>query len=266
MQSPRVLRCPQCGAPLDAPPQALSTRCAYCGHSVKLEEASPRHPMAPPPRGSPRRALVLLVAGAAAVGLGALAAFLAARPAPESTTPPAPTTAEPAASPPAPSRPVSEKTAPVRYPLRSLSGVDTSVDIDGSRAHLLGLFPGIDSKRHGDELRHVVPLEHPWFSAVELGWKNEPAGKLTSVAFKPPAGLDKFENQKEIGDCLAKGLGKPEIRVTDHLAGEQSYFWGRHFPKAWANLYSGYLWLTFQSPRGIAPVTFPDVVRTLDGC
>lgn len=174
-------------------------------------------------------------------------------------------TVEPAAPPPA-LAPAKEKSATLRYPLRSLLGVNTAVDIDGSRDHILGLFPAIESRRHGDELRYVVPLEHRWFREAELGWKNESAGKLTSVALNPPEGDDKFKNQKEIGDCLAKGLGKPEVRETDHLAGEQSYFWGKSFPKAWANLYSSYLWLTFQNPKGIAPVTFENVVRTLDGC
>jgi hypothetical protein len=265
---PRVLRCPQCGAPLDAPPDALSTRCAYCGHSVKLAE--PRAPAAPvsPPSRSPYRALVLIVAGVVVVlGLAGLASYLVVRGAPASTA--EASVVAPAEAAPRPSAaPASapEKTLSARYAMRSLLGVDTAVDIDRSGAHVLGLFPGIESRRHGDELRYVVPLEHRWFSAAELGWKNERAGKLTSVAFQPPAGDDKFRNQQEIGDCLARRLGKPEVRVTDHLAGEQSYFWGRHFPKAWANLYSSYLWLTFQDPRGIAPVTFADVVRALDGC
>jgi hypothetical protein len=271
--APRILRCPQCGAPLEAPPFALTTRCGYCGHSVKLAEPSAPQPTQPAPAtGLSRRALVLiLVALAAALGLAvALVASIGKRPTPESPAQPtsqaAVPTTEPAAPSPTRSLPAPEKTDDVRYPMRSLLGVRTAVDIDGSSAHMLELFPTISSKRRADELQYSVPLSHPWFSRAELGWKNERAGKLTSVSFKPPAGDDKFKNQKEIGDCLAKGLGKPEVREIDHLAGEQSYFWGKHFPKAWANLYSGYLWLTFQSPEGIAPVTLTTVVRTLDGC
>ena len=277
--APRILRCPQCGAPLEAPPFALTTRCGYCGHSVKLAEPSAPEPSAPQPSapmapgtGRSRGSLILiLVALVAALSLAAaLVAAIGTRPTPESAAKPKPEAAVPTGEPAAPTRaaskPAPEKTTEVGYPMRSLLGVGTAVDIDGSNAHMLGLFPTITSKRRADELNYTVPLSHPWFSAAELGWKNERAGKLTSVSFKPPAGDDKFKNQKEIGDCLAKGLGKPEVRVIDHVAGEQSYFWGRHFPKAWANLYSGYLWLTFKSPEGIAPVTLATVVRTLDGC
>lgn len=210
----------------------------------------------------------ILVTAAGVLSLvGALGAYLGLRGAREPVV--APTTKatlEPAAPKALPEPPAPEAAAAARYPLRSLLGVSTAVDIDGSKSHMLGLFPSIASKRHGDELRYVVPLDHPWFSEAELGWKNERAGKLTSVSFRPPDGVDKFENQPEIGDCLAKGLGKGEVRETDHLAGEKSYFWGRHFPKAWANLYSSYLWLTFQNPQGIAPITLGEVVRTLDGC
>jgi hypothetical protein len=165
-----------------------------------------------------------------------------------------------------PGAPAAENPVLVRYVMGSLLGIRTTVDIDESRAHLLGLFPTIRSSRISDELRYVVPLSHRWFDAAELGWKNERAGKLASVAFRPPVGELKLKNQKEIADCLAKGLGKPEVREIDHLAGDLTYFWGKHFPKAYASLYSGYLWLSFEDPKGVAPVTFEQVVRTLDAC
>lgn len=265
--APRVLRCPQCGAPLDVPPHALTTRCTYCGHNVKLADPSPALPLPQPRKGSLRSVVVLIAVGTVAVFGAALVAHLSARSTPDSVaTPAARATVEPVVRSSAPAPPAPEKAAAVRYPMRALLGVSTDVDIDGSRTHMLGLFPSIESERRADELRYVVPVHHRWFSSVELGWKNERAGKLTSVSFRPPEGDDKFENQDEIADCLAKGLGKPEVRETDHLAGEKSHFWGRHFPKAWANLYSGYLWLTFRNPEGIAPVTLPVIVRTLDGC
>jgi hypothetical protein len=229
-------------------------------------------PLPAPASSGPSRGVLLLLAGVGVTALGVVALLVAllgtratTKPA---ATPPSGATLEAATPPVAPSAalPAPEKTAAVRYPLRSLLGVSTAVDIDGSRAHMLGLFPSIDSNRHGNELRYVVPLEHRWFSEAELGWKNERAGNLTSVTLRPPEGDERFKNQQQIGDCLAKGLGKPEVRETDHLAGERSYFWGKNFPRAWADLYTSYFWLTFQNPRGIAPVTLENVVRTLDGC
>jgi hypothetical protein len=261
---PRVPRCPNCGAPLDARPDARTTLCGYCGQSIELAEPSsprPTHPhaKAPPASVPARRApiLIQLFFAAASACVAAYFAFANAHPSQEPVA--AVSSVEPGA--PAAGNPVL-----VRYLMGSLLGITPTVDIDESRAHLLGLFPTIHSSRISDELRYVVPLSHRWFSAAELGWKNERAGKLASVAFRPPVGELKLKNQKEIADCLSKSLGKPEVREIDHLAGDLSYFWGRNFPKAWASLYSGYLWLSFEDPKGVAPVTFQQVVRALDGC
>lgn len=274
---PRILRCPHCGAPLDAPAFALMTHCRYCGHNVKLADPSsppagyPSPATAAPARSS-RAPLVLLALGAVLVlaTAGAFVAYLglsapAARPAaPIAQAAAAPV--KPATPSRAPAPQAAAKAVEARYPLRSLLVIDTKVDVDGSSAHLRGHFPDVASTRIAGELRFSVPLDHPWFGSAQLSWKNEKRGKLTTVGFKPPLGDEKLKNQKEIADCLSKGLGKPEVREIDHLAGELSYFWGKHFPKAWANLYSGYLWLSFEDPRGVAPITLPQVVRALDGC
>ena len=278
---PRILRCPHCGAPLEAQPQALFARCAYCGHNVQLGAPSVPQP-APatvPATGSLPRGAILLVA-AAVVVLGAVAAFALlgagssspaatpalATPQVQAALPVRETAAQPRATTAERSPPASKSPGETRFPLRSLLGIDVTIDIDRSRDHLLGLFPSAGSERVADQLRFEVPLDSPWFDHTVLSWKNEKAGKLTTVSFNPPHGDSKFKNQQEIADCLTKGLGKPEVREIDHLAGELSYFWGKGFPKAWANLYSGYLWLSFENPKGIAPVTLPQVVRTLDGC
>jgi hypothetical protein len=94
-----------------------------------------------------------------------------------------------------------------------------------------GLFPSVEPDARADGLRYVVPVRHPWFGEVELRWKNEKAGKLNVIGFHPPQS-GRIKNQKEIADCLTKGLGKPEVREVDHLAGDVSYFWGKGFPTA----------------------------------
>jgi hypothetical protein len=272
---PRILRCPHCGAPLDSQPFAVMARCAYCGHNVKLAE--PSLPRPPDPTALPVRrksnlgpALSMAFATVGLVAIAAVFVFIGARSSTAPTvaprSPAAGATLEARARPPVPAASVSAKAPEVRYPLSSLLGISSAIDIDGSKAHLQGLFPTVGSNRVADQLRYAIPLSHPWFGVAELSWKNERAGKLATVAFRPPRGDQKLKNPKEIADCLSKGLGKPEVREIDHLAGDVSYFWGRHFPKAWANVYSGYLWLSFLEPKGIPPVTFTQVVRTLDGC
>jgi hypothetical protein len=223
----------------------------------------------PPVPKASRRAPVFVFAAVATV-VASLTAYLStqlaqspAAVAPLAAASPAP---NPALTPEPKPQATPNKPVAVSYSLASLAGINAAVDIDASRAHLTGLFPTITSEQRSDELSYRLPLKHPWFSAVELNWQNAKDGKLVSVAFRPPAGDDKFKNQKEISDCLSKGLGKPEVRELDHLAGELSYFWGQHFPKAWADLYSSYLWLAFDDSKGIAPVTFTNVVRTLEAC
>src|SRR6188768_3039126 len=278
---PSILRCPHCGAPLDAAPFALMTRCGYCGHSIKLAEPSPPRPVytqqyapAPtPPRPSRGPLLIVVIVVTfflSAAGIAFFAWIGAPEPAATANAPAAAAAAAPRAATPSPAAtpapPAAAKPTPAGYPLRSLLGVNVAVDIDGSSQHMKSLFPDVESNRVADQLRFAVPVKHPWFGHVELSWKNERAGKLVTVGFKPPLASDKLANPKQIADCLSTGLGKPQVREVDHLSGEMSYFFGKGFPKAWANVYSGYVWLAFEDPRGVPPVTFAQVVRTLDGC
>jgi len=256
------------------------TRCVYCGHSIKLGEPSaprPPYPQAPSPSKAARAPVLILVVlvvifglAAAIVGFVVMSGSLETAVAPTARAAPAvpvPQGAAPSpAAAPTPAPPAAPKPVAVGYPLRSLLGINVTVDIDGSTAHMRALFPDVESSRVADQLRFAVPLKHPWFGLCELSWKNERAGKLATVGFKPPLGSDKLSNAKQIADCLSKGLGKPEAREVDHLSGEMSYFFGKSFPRAWANVYSGYVWLAFEDPRGVAPVTFGQVVRTLDSC
>jgi hypothetical protein len=165
----------------------------------------------------------------------------------------------------APAPPASAETAKVRYPLRALLAVNTMVDVDASSAHMLGLFPTVSGSRSG-ELLFVVPVSHPWFREVELAWQNKRDGKLTSAIFRRPAQDEHFKNQKEIADCLAKRLGNPEVLETDHLAGEVTYRWAKQPRKALVVLDNNYLSLELGVPQGDPPITFTELVRTLDGC
>jgi DNA-directed RNA polymerase subunit RPC12/RpoP len=266
------MRCPNCGAPVDLPHFAATTQCRYCHHSILLAQPPPpvqfAHAPPPPVRGASRRTPLFIFAAVATV-VASVTAYLSMQLAqsPAAVAPPA--AAGPAVVPapgPKPQAPKPVVPVAVSYPLASLLGINAAVDIDASRAHLTALFPTITSEQRAGELSYRLPLKHPWFSALELNWENEKNGRLASVAFRPPAGDDKFKNQKEISDCLTKGLGKPEVRELDHLAGELSYFWGKHFPNAWADVYSSYLWLAFEDSKGAPPVTFANVVRTLAAC
>jgi hypothetical protein len=223
--------------------------------------------------------VVVVVAGGVAVGvvgvsvsLLVLARFGEAPKAESTVTPVAPPKSpappDPPAAPPSAAAASEQPRAPteVRYPLGALLEIGDKVGTDVSGGVMQALFPSVESRKLAGDLRYEVPLSNQWFGSAELRWKNERDGKLTSVALRPPEGHGKFKNPKEIADCAAKTLGKPLEREVDHLAGDVSYFWGRSFPKAWANLYSSYFWMTFHDPKGVPPLSFVQVLRTLDGC
>ncbi|HVJ18490.1 MAG TPA: hypothetical protein VM686_23885 [Polyangiaceae bacterium] len=214
---------------------------------------------------------LIMIAGAAVVAL--LVVRSRQTPAPPVAVSPVPTPKPVAAPAPAPkaaalARPKPEATSDrvTRYPLRALLGIDAKATIDPARERMRELFPTVTPFLLALELRYEVPLAHAWFGTAELKWKNERAASLSAVGFKPPEGQNKLANQKEIVECLTKGLGKPEVREVDHLAGEFSYFWGKRFPKAYANLHPVNLWLDLSEPGGAAPITLEHVVRTLDAC
>lgn len=259
---PRIVRCPHCGAPLDAESDQRSARCRYCGHIVKLRETVPRAaPAAPPPRlGSlalpPPLLTALVAAGILVVVGGALIAW-------------ASSTAGPLAPPPTP---VAQET---RYPLRALLGVNVDLDVDASKPQMQRLFPSVEPKL-GIGLEYRVPLEHPWFGHAAFTWKNASAGKLLSFQLDHLQADELFKNQRAIADCLTKGLGKPEAVESNHLAGEWSYYWRDPSRGTNVSLSVRDIWMDFEglvvlrdrladSPAPPA-VSVKQVLATLDSC
>ena len=277
---PRILRCPNCGATIDAPPFAPSARCGYCQQVVVLAEPGAQRampaplPPAPmpyspapyppsPAAGGGKRARVLLIVAVAA--FAALAASFIAYS--SHYVPDAPAT-QPAQAEPVAATQTSAQVQPasVKYELASLLRINaTTVDVDGAQAHMLALFPTVAAERSSVGLAFKVPLNDPWFKEAELSWSNEKSGMLKSMALRP-AGEGWFRNQKEIADCLAKSLGKPKEQEIDHLSHETSYIFLAHWPKAYVDVYASYLWLSFEYSTGIGTATFANVVKTLDGC
>jgi hypothetical protein len=198
-RDPRVLRCPHCGAPLELQPYAPLTQCRYCGHTVKLAEPAPPvfppAPRVPPPPkpASSNRALVPLLAGSVmVVALVAVGAFVAAQSSASAPAPPPPRV-PPRSAPTAVPTPRAVPTSPAEelvklYPLESLLGVKSGVDIDGSHALMHDLFPTVSAGTHGVDLSYEVPLSHPWFGQAQFIWKNEKAGQLMNVGPGRPRG------------------------------------------------------------------------------
>jgi len=152
------------------------------------------------------------------------------------------------------------------YPIQTLASIDPRVDVDGSRAHMLKLFPGASWSARATELTFTVPLTHPWFDEAQVAWTNAKRGRLSSASLDPPSRQNTFSNQIEIRDCLAKRLGRPEDRETDHLAGEHSYFWGKHWPRACVHVHKTSVWLRLRDSSGVGSTSVAGVMGALAAC
>jgi hypothetical protein len=152
------------------------------------------------------------------------------------------------------------------YPLRDLAKVDPAVDVDQSESHLKGLFPGVGRRVDAAGLHYVLPLDNPWFGEAGLLWKNEKGSRLVDVRLDPPPFVQRFTNQTEIRDCLARRFGPAKDAEIDHLANVHSYQWQKYWPHA--SVYAGatYLWLELEDARRVFPVNLKAVILALADC
>jgi hypothetical protein len=112
------------------------------------------------------------------------------------------------------------------YPLGDLAKLNVDADIDGSDAAIKKVFPGGVRSLFID-LDYKVPIEHPWYGDMEIGWKNKKGAKLADVSIRPPVGSNgKWPNQKAIDGCVEAAFGKPSrVSEGDHLGGSRDTTW-----------------------------------------
>jgi hypothetical protein len=152
------------------------------------------------------------------------------------------------------------------YPLRALTQVDPAVDVDQSESHIKALFPGVARRADASGLHYVVPLDNPWFREAGLIWKNEKGGTMVNARLDPPPFVERFANQLEIRDCLARRFGPAKDAEISHLANDHSYQWQKYWPRASVYAGSTYLWLEIENARRPLPVNLKAVVEALADC
>lgn len=152
------------------------------------------------------------------------------------------------------------------YPLRSLSQVNQAIDVDQSESHVKALFPGVARHADASGLHYVVPLDNPWFREAGLIWKNEKGGTMVNARLDPPPFVERFTNQLEIRDCLARRFGAAKDAEINHLANDHSYQWQKYWPHASVYAGSTYLWLEIEDARRALPVNLKAVVEALADC
>jgi len=89
---------------------------------------------------------------------------------------------------------------------------------------------------------------------------------MVSARLDPPPFQQRFPNQLEIRDCLARRFGPARDAEINHLANDHSYQWQKYWPHAAAYVGSTYLWMEFEDPRSVYPVSFKSIVEALADC
>ncbi len=112
------------------------------------------------------------------------------------------------------------------YPLGDLAKLDVDADIDKADAAIKKVFPG-GVRNLFIDLDYKVSLEHPWYSDMEIAWKNKKGARVAEVSFRPPVGTNnKWPNMGSLESCVQGVLGKPErVNEGDHLAGNRDVTW-----------------------------------------
>lgn len=152
----------------------------------------------------------------------------------------------------------------VGYRLSEIAKIDPATPVDRAEAHVNEMVPGSAATQVSD-LTLFTLADHPWFGSVSLNWENKPNGRLTTFHLWHPTGKSDLSNPEAIATCLEPVLGKPEVRVTDHLKNERIYQWTKQYYEQGANITQNNVWLRVPtSERGTAH--FRQVLTTLDGC
>src|SRR5450432_552362 len=189
-----MLKCPNCGAPLQGGGPGAQRACSYCGALLQVPAPAPT-PLAPPP--SPARPAgvtwvipVIAVLGVAvAAGVGAFRSVTANVSAPAA---PVPQGAE-GASPPKPTGIVWSR----------LEAIDIHANVDQAKLAMKQQFP--EAKVEQDK-EYQLDLDHPILSSVTYRWEWG-CSCLESAVFFYKDYPTRMKTQTAFIPCLTRGLG-----------------------------------------------------------
>lgn len=152
----------------------------------------------------------------------------------------------------------------VGYPLSKVATIDPTLVIDAAESSVASALPGSVATQ-SSELELEVLVDHPWFGSASLTWENKQGGWLNQLKLWSPRN-EPLSDPEGVARCLEPLLGKPEVRVTDHLKGEKSYQWkGSDYWKDGAHMGGNNLWLRMPHEKSVSK-RFRDTLTVLDRC
>ena len=155
------------------------------------------------------------------------------------------------------------------YPLATVASIDVATDTDHADAMLRKLFPGV-AARVVIDVEHVVAIDHPWYGAATLAWKNAKGGALQELLLRPPPDTDgNFRDQEAIETCAQALIGGTPRRNPENRADPNHDSEWRPSGGGSLRVYRHMVVVAVVSPfvqRKMDAPEFARIVRGLDAC
>lgn len=254
-----LLKCPNCGAPLQGVNLAGQHACTYCGALLQVPKAAP--PPAPPlrmptPAAAPRAPrAVLVVSIVMLLGIALAAGVTTFRALTASMSPPLVAAPVPAAAAPRAVGATAAPQPPVGIPWSRLEAIDIHATTDQAKVALRQQFPEAKVEQDKD---YRLDLDHPILSDVFYSW-NWGCTCLERVVFFFKDYPTRMKTQEAFIPCLVRGLGPLTTSAPPF-----DYDWAANGDMPRVHL--GPQTLTISIEHSTSEATYRKVLRVLGGC
>jgi hypothetical protein len=237
-----VLKCPNCGAPLQGGGTTEQRACVYCGALLQVPKSAP--PLSAPQPQSSRAILLFSALATLSVALAAgLAAFRSASATSSSSVSLA--AAPRVVAPPEPSR----------VAWNRLEGIAIHANVDQAKLALKQQFPEADVEQ---DKTYRLELDHPILSRALYSW-DWGCACLEGVMFSFKDYPTRMKTEQAFIPCLVRGLGPIATSAPPF-----DYDWPAHGDTPRVHL--GPQDLSIDIARGTSEESYRRVLRVLGGC
>ncbi len=165
------------------------------------------------------------------------------------------------------SQPIDERTQELLrgYTLTRAAEADVGGVVDDSYERVSSVLPGAAAMASGPTFDVEVPIDHPWFVSISMGWANEDDGHIAALQVWSRG--ESFEDMDRIARCLEPVLGEAEIEQTARIGGERRFYWGRagSYYEEGGTMGGNNLWLPMRGTEGVQE-RYVSILRALDPC
>jgi hypothetical protein len=246
-----ILKCPNCGAPLQGAGQDAQRACDYCGALLQVPTAAPPT-LAPQPRAQ-RTHTAWVAAVLVTFGVALVAGLAAFRSATSIMTPPVAPRTVPTAPPGA--GVTTSPAQPTGIAWARLESIDIHASADQAKVTIKQQFPEAKVDQDKD---YRLEVDHPVLSAVVYSWSWSCAC-LDSVVFYFKDYPTRMKTQEAFIPCLVRGLGPLTTSAPPF-----DYEWAAHGDTP--RVHMGPQIVSIDIERGTSQASYRNVLRVLGGC